>query len=723
MFGKLMKTMFFVFLLLSTFVMTSCDEEDIIQKVVNIAFEVHGGPAIDPIAYDGSDLSVWPDDPIWTGYVFEGWFLDDQTFKAPFDITTYVVDENAQDFTVYAYWTPVIYQIFYQDTGGSTIENASYHYGEETEPPMDPIYDGHAFTGWYEDAAREILHEFGDMPAHDLTLYAGWETLSYTVLYDTMGGSELVSSDVLYDTVVVPPAEPTYEGYAFDGWYLSPTYETVYVFGDMPAHDLTLYAKWTPLTYTVTYDTVGGSLIDPADVVFDTLVPEPDDPVKDSQTFAGWYLDIETTEPYDFGRMPAHDLTLYALWHVTLSFETYDGSEVLPLTGHPGDPFDQPDDPVLANHLFTGWYEDESLLIPYDSDTLPDVHMTIYAGWALETVSLSFINNGGTHIDQADVPIGTSLMSFLPTRDEHVFAGWYQDSSLTTRVTHAPENDATLYADWLSITTAPVGSGMNYTVPSDEADDGIDDVRGGFRIAVIETTYAVWYEVRRWGETQGYVFSNLGREGSHGIVGAMPSGQSLPVTDISYRDIIVWLNTLSEMTSYTPIYRDASNQIIKNATTTDADDAIQSINPGYRLPLNSEWNMAARMLLDPEPLTASLFMPSGYWTPGNFAAGAYRAYDAFDGMETLAVSWYDANSSNTTHGVAGLRPTQLGLYDMSGNVAEICFDIHASSLKHYVRGGGYNRGWNIMQIGHYDAYSPTAHDIGSGFRLVLDQLV
>ena len=86
-----------------------------------------------------------------------------------------------------------------------------------------------------------------------LTLYAVWEINVVTITFDSNGGSAVETVTEDYGTAVVAPTAPTKTGYTFTEWCSDEELTTAYTFTTMPEADITLYAKWTAKTFTVSY--------------------------------------------------------------------------------------------------------------------------------------------------------------------------------------------------------------------------------------------------------------------------------------------------------------------------------------------------------------------------------------------------------------------------------------------------------------------------------------
>ena len=117
---------------------------------------------------------------------------------------------------------------------------------------------------------------------------------TYTVTFDSQGGSKVDSQTVSHGGTVTEPTAPTYEGYTFGGWYTEAGCTTEYDFTTAVTESLTLYAKWTLNTYTVTLHLNDGTIANGKDVTEYTYgtgatLPTADDITREGYTFEGWY--------------------------------------------------------------------------------------------------------------------------------------------------------------------------------------------------------------------------------------------------------------------------------------------------------------------------------------------------------------------------------------------------------------------------------------------------
>ena len=168
-----------------------------------------------------------------------------------------------------------------------------------TRPDAPAATPGYTFGGWNK-ADGTAWDYASDKVTDNITLYAKWAANTYTITFDTAGGSEIAPITQDYGTVITAPEAQTREGYTFIGWDKEiPT--------TMPAENMTVTAQWEINQYTITFDSNGGSEITPITQDYETAITAPADPTREGYTFMGWDQEIPKT-------MPAENITLKARW-------------------------------------------------------------------------------------------------------------------------------------------------------------------------------------------------------------------------------------------------------------------------------------------------------------------------------------------------------------------------------------------------------------------------
>jgi uncharacterized repeat protein (TIGR02543 family) len=256
----------------------------------------------------------------------------------------------------------------------------------------------------------------------------------HTVSFESNGGSVVDDiTDVAHGTRIAAPADPTFEGRVFVGWFQDQAFNVAWNFAvDRVVADITLYAKWTMITYTVNFDTDEGSAVDDiTGVAHGTTIDEPVDPTKDGHTFDAWYKEDTLTTLWDFAvDTVVENLTLYAKWAVattyTVTFNCNGGSAVDDITGVLlNATITEPDDPTWTYRLFWGWYTDPSLNSWFEWDFADDVvtdNITLYANWTFGGEGpgggLVFYENANYAVD------GWRYLEAAPASQEVSFIRW-----------------------------------------------------------------------------------------------------------------------------------------------------------------------------------------------------------------------------------------------------------------------------------------------------------
>ena len=212
-------------------------------------------------------------------------------------------------------------------TPGSTIESGKFT-GEVTnngtisggefsgEVTNNKTISGGTFSGTVINSESGTIAEGVSIP-----------NLKFIVTFDNEGTRTTAIID--NGAKLTAPAAPTKEGYRFGGWYYNNSGgKAKWDFDkDTVTRAMTLTAKWVQ-TYTVAFDTSGGSAVGPVTVDAGSTATKPADPMKSGYTFGGWYKDSTLQTPWDFanGTVTA-DMTLYAKWTANPPAPSYDDSD------------------------------------------------------------------------------------------------------------------------------------------------------------------------------------------------------------------------------------------------------------------------------------------------------------------------------------------------------------------------------------------------------------
>jgi len=691
------------------------------------------------------------------GYVFGGWNEAADGSRRNFNAGATFTPSG--DMTLFARWNaPALVTVSFDPNGGGGFEYPleTVQGSPVTLPNGARLYRaGFVFGGWNTNAAGTgTNHAAGApfTPHGDVTLFARWIP-TFTVLFHRNGGDGDVPDreEVHQGLYIILPdgAGLSRSGHAFDGWSESPTgLQNNHIAGTFfrPTRNLTLFARWVPVHFTVTFDANGGDGTPPAPirVMKDSSETLPDGTglSKSGFAFGGWNTaaDGEGTN-FNAGAAFATtaNVTLFARWMATVTFDANggDGAVPDPLVVVAGSSAALPDGDGLsrAGFVFDGWNTNAAgtgTAFAVGAAFTPTGHATLYANWLvtwsaarndeMPTTAIEFTFDAPVFgLTAADITIAAGTGSATPGALTGGGTAWSLaieveshgnvSVSINRRGIEVGPRTVAVVSDLIRIPGGTFQMGSPAGTPNSQSNER--PVRAvtisAFSMRRFLVTQGEWYDVMGTNPSRFYA-------GYPAIIAAGANWRNLPVERVSWYDALVFSNRLSIARGLTPAYSigGSTNPDDWGLVPTSSDATWNAVtivagSTGYRLPTEAQWEFAAR---------------GGNGSPGNFT---------FSGSNNAAeVAWHDANSGGRTHEVGRLRPNALGLYDMSGNVWEWVWDWMgtypstpqtnptgpAAGDTRVLRGGSWRAAPEFARSAIRNHVSPVHRDFLIGFRLV-----
>ena len=368
------------------------------------------------------------------------------------DSTTVVVTDNL---ILFAIWGPLTYSVTYNADGGTVSPLvSSFVSGSGAISLPLPTKTGYTFDGWYTAGNVLVGKANTDYsPVADIILYAHWTGESYLIDFDANGGPNTpATATFVYGGAGISLTTPTWTGRTFSGWYTSALGGTLVTSPYSPSASGTLFARWSLITYTVTYDPGLGS-VTPSSALWsygggDLVLPPP---TRDKYSFDGWYtsdtggtLIGHDSDPYE----PSSNIRIYAHWtlitypyQVAFNYGSGGSGSQATMTGNGVQ--------LTLTALSTGsiakaganfdYWQDEFGTVYEDGEVIPIAAAftrTLTANWAdiLFSYNVTFDKGTGTAGSLAD-KTGTGTSFSLPTfasgtmvKPGYVFANWLSES-------------------------------------------------------------------------------------------------------------------------------------------------------------------------------------------------------------------------------------------------------------------------------------------------------
>ncbi len=311
-----------------------------------------------------------------------------------------------------------------------------------------------------------------------------------------------------------------------------------------------------------------------------------------------------------------------------------------------------------------------------------------------ESYTVTFETNGGSTVTKQVVASGgvAELPSESPTKTGSEFIGWYADSGFSAKYnfTTPITADTTVYARWWDATGFVLADGKTV------GETAGSNVFVSGRTVDIAKLWASDHEVTQ-GEYETYcIYGENAPSASTGV------GTDYPTYNVSWYDALVYCNKRSMTEGLTPCYTingssnptswpgivdDGAGKLCgPSSTNTDWDNATCDFSAnGYRLPTEAEWEMLAR---GGDP---------------NVIAWNYT----YSGSNTIDDVAWCMNSDGTIHEVKQNTANSKGLYDMSGNISEWCWDRYGTVDTSTPATGNAFGSFRVFRGGSWYSYAPS----------------
>lgn len=477
-----------------------------------------------------SDTMTELPQPTRSNYSFEGWYTD----AACTDGNEFSLDaEITGDVQLYAKWIGDPRELTLSIQAEGTPEGGT---GEVVEHgPIDVRYGdkliredlekaaklearpGYTLNGWYTDAEKTEENKWdfeSDTITDNLTLYSYWTRDIYTIHFETFEGdtvNNIEDVESYYGYTIGEPEKPVREHYTFGGWYADAdrTEENKWDFANKITGSMTLYAKWIPNIYTLTFETNEGTKLEPLEVTYGTY-PDPADmnTKKEGYVVEGWYRDVDLTLPFKpQEELVTENMKLFVNWErekYTVKFHYLESKgssneEVVKDENiyHSGDTIVEPVK-VVEHQTLSKWYQDKGMQERwvFKRDKIKK-SMDLYAYWSDTQYNVHFETFDGTEIEDTKSTWGEFVAAPPdPERTGYTFKGWFKDAGQKEAWDFEEDyvdGDTTIYSGW----TANMYT-VTFDVNGGEGQIGKQTVPFGSMIAQPETPTRSGYKFTGW---------------------------------------------------------------------------------------------------------------------------------------------------------------------------------------------------------------------------------
>ena len=509
---------------------TQENQENQETQKYKITFDSNGGSEVEVQFVISGNKVTAPAEPVKTGYIFKGWKCEDEIFDFESSVSG--------DITLTASWEAITYTIKFKpgiSTDTSEMPLQTFRYDEE-KTLSECTYaapTGMKFAGWITDAEKinkqdsvveyenkKLIKNLTDEDGTEFVLYALWIdkdrcTITYVLDdYDVTSlepGSFLPSQAVTLPVVNETDGILVRAGYTFAGWFEDPGYNSATAITGWSSGtkegDITLYGKFEPVTYTITYNGAGtdwtwaSGYAAPGSYTIedDGTLPSSEEINKNYYNFNGWYSTSDfngndiTTLTFENAQALAdseNKITLYAKWTLhqynityVLNDEMYNGNPSKSQADNNVNTtfnFDIESGPITignpsrTGYEFAGWNTKPdfsgstvTMINPGTSTSQDHADVKLYANWTIKEFNIYYYADGSSggmtpSPDKFTVESDTITLLTPETypswqKEGKTFVGWYESDTLTgdaiSSITPAPDSgtycdNVKVYGKW-----------------------------------------------------------------------------------------------------------------------------------------------------------------------------------------------------------------------------------------------------------------------------------
>ena len=324
-----------------------------------------------------------------------------------------------------------------------------------------PTRAGYEFGGWFlsSDFSGAAQTTIPAGTNNNVYVYAKW-IKTYNITYHLGGGINAEDNPTEFNERTLPLTlkAPTRDGFTFGGWYQNPAYSgnQVTTIDAGTEKNVSLWAKWNAIEYSVSYVLNGGTNSD-QNVATYTILDTPVklyNPTRDGYLFEGWFAssDFSGERMTYLSKDNLGDVTLHAKWSLayTITYNTNGGLN----DGRNPSIFTKDSEtfslfaPTKTNYTFVGWFDNEELSGTAVTQVTKGTqkNISLWAKWNSAQITVTFDPNGGgvSPLTKVVKKGGTYGELPTPTRAGYAFDGWFVIPDEYQRVEYI-ENSGTQY--------------------------------------------------------------------------------------------------------------------------------------------------------------------------------------------------------------------------------------------------------------------------------------